>query len=59
VTESDLQMLAALRSAHALHHDDRRAHARVHREIAAFFARRGRPFAALKQLLLMVFARFA
>jgi hypothetical protein len=59
VTDADHHALRALLAQHALHRNDRSAHVRVHRQLAAFLARRGRPLGALTHLALSVVARFA
>jgi hypothetical protein len=57
VIETDHRALAVLRAQHALHRNDRSAHVRIHRQIAAFLARRGRLLGALGHLALSVVAR--
>jgi len=58
VTDADRHSLTELRTRHVVHRHDRNAHVRIHREIAAFLARRGRLLGALGHLALSVVARF-
>jgi hypothetical protein len=59
VVDADRHALTELRTRHAVHRHDRSAHVRIHREIAAFLARRGRLLGALGHLALAAVARFA